>query len=297
MKANMKILVLFVIMVLLCDCKKVSKVTINDKNFLKALIELGVDSDEDGIISSPEAAVIKYLNLYKKSISDLTGIEAFFNLDTLVCSYNQLTSLDVSNNTFLKLLNCATNQITTLDISKSITLLTCEENQITTLDVSNNTALYFLQCSDNKLTTLNISKNPALEWLNVNSNKLINLEVSNNSVLHYLDCSGNQLTILNISNNLSLQTLSCGTNQLSALDVSNQHDLRRLFCGHNLLTSLDISNNSKLGVGWENYYNLDLDSMPGLQKVCVWTMPFPPAGLKVNVEGSLNVYFTTQCNK
>jgi hypothetical protein len=80
--------------------------------------------------------------------------------------------------------------------------------------------------------------------------------------------------------NLSLQTLSCGKNQLTALDVSNQHDLRRLFCGNNLLTSLDIYHNSNLGVGWEDYYNLELDSMPGLQKVCVWTMPFPPDGLK-----------------
>jgi hypothetical protein len=297
MKSEMKILLLFVILVLLCDCKKVPKVNITDKNFLKALIELGVDSDGDGIISSPEAEVITYLNLYKKSISDLTGIEAFFNLDTLVCSYNQLTSLDVSNNTALKLLNCATNHLTTLYISNKITLLTCEENQLTTLDISNNTALYFLQCSDNKLTTLNVSNNPALEWLNLYGNNLTNLDISNNSVLYYLDCSGNQLTVLDISNNLSLQTLTCGKNQLTALDVSNQLDLRRLFCSCNLLTSLDISNNSNLGIGWEDYYNLELDSMPGLQKVCVWTMPFPPDGLKVRVQGSPNAYFTTQCSK
>jgi len=33
---------------------------------------------------------------------NINGIETFINLDTLRCNYNQITSLDVSNNTSLK---------------------------------------------------------------------------------------------------------------------------------------------------------------------------------------------------
>jgi hypothetical protein len=34
-----------------------------------------------------------------------------------------------------------------------------------------------------------------------------------------------------------------------------------------------------------------------IQKVCVWTLPFPPDGLYISSDGSPNVYFTTDCNK
>jgi Leucine-rich repeat (LRR) protein len=53
-------------------------------------------------------------------------------LFNLLCSNNQLTSLDVSNN---------------ID---SLTILYCEENQLTSLDVSANTALTDLKCRGNK---------------------------------------------------------------------------------------------------------------------------------------------------
>ena len=54
------------------------------------------------------------------------------------CTYNQLTSLDVSNNT-------------------ALTYLIIEYNQLTSLDVSNNTALNSLFCSGNQLTSLDVS--------------------------------------------------------------------------------------------------------------------------------------------
>jgi hypothetical protein len=36
--------------------------------------------------------------------------------------------------------------------------------------------------------------------------------------------------------------------------------------------------------------------MPSLNKVCVWTIPFPPAGASADTTGSPNVYFTMNCN-
>ena len=103
MKTLFKILFLPLALTLLftqCDkVEPVDTVDIPDDAFLTALIELGVDTNGDGIISPAEVEAITSLDvsgdfLDKGSISDMTGIEAFINLDILNCSYNQLTSLD-----------------------------------------------------------------------------------------------------------------------------------------------------------------------------------------------------------
>ena len=82
---------------------------IKDVNFLKALIENGVDVDEDGVISTIEAENVAYLDVSHYERSDMSGISMFVYLKTLICSYNQLTTLDVSNNIFLEELFCVAN--------------------------------------------------------------------------------------------------------------------------------------------------------------------------------------------
>jgi len=69
----------------------------------------------------------------------------------------------------------------------------------------------------------------------------------------------------------------------------NNPALIYLFCEGNLLTSFDVSGNFALEY-------LLLGSMPSLTKVCVWTIPFPPARVTVDTTGSPNVYFTMECN-
>ena len=100
-------MLIFGFLIVLSSCEKDEPnpvVTIPDSNFLSALIDLGVDANRDGIISPEEAEVIISLDVQSDSISDMTGIEAFINLESLVCSGNQLTSLDVSYNTALGLM-------------------------------------------------------------------------------------------------------------------------------------------------------------------------------------------------
>ena len=151
MKTLIKTLLFLLTVVLLSQCEKDEpnpKVTIPNYNFLNALIELGIDTNGDGIISHAEAELILSLDVSEESISDMTGIEAFVNLSFLNCGGSQLISLDVSNNTALE-------------------RLFCFSNQLTSLDVSNNTALYWLSCTDNQLTTLDVSNNTALSWLHL----------------------------------------------------------------------------------------------------------------------------------
>ena len=93
-----------------------------------------------------------------KKITNLKGIEFFPNLEKLDCAENQLTSLDVSQNTALQDLNCSQNNLTSLDVRSNAALinLVCWKNQLTSLDVSNNPELKFLNCDQNQLTSLNV---------------------------------------------------------------------------------------------------------------------------------------------
>ncbi|MEA3462202.1 MAG: hypothetical protein U9R49_10010, partial [Bacteroidota bacterium] len=91
-------------------------VEIPDEAFLNALIELGVDTNGDGEICQCEAEEIIALDVSGKDITDMTGIEVFVNLDSLICHNNQLSSLDVSGNTLLVHLRCDGNQLTILEL-------------------------------------------------------------------------------------------------------------------------------------------------------------------------------------
>lgn len=309
MKAILKPLVLMLTMVILSQCKKEIEpnvVTIPDNNFLNALIELGVDTNGDGIISPAEAEVITFLDVSEDSISNMTGIEAFVYLDTLICSFNMLNSLDLSSNPALRFIDCNNNGLTSLDVSNCTALehLACEStfggkrNSLTSLNVSNNIALEYLSCGHNQLTSLNVANNTALNDLHCSGNQLTSLDVTNNNLLSRFDCSRNQLTELDVSNNTTLKSFYCYHNQLTSLDVSNNIALTILWCSGIQLSTLDLSNNTALGTDVIFCCTpLDISDIPSLYQVCVWEMPFPPAGVSVDTTDSPNVYFTTDCSK
>ncbi len=173
-----------------------------DENFRNYVSNTNtIDKDGNGYLSASEIAATTTIYVGSKSISSLEGIEYFTALTYLNCYDNNLTTLDVSNNTSLSWLYCYGNNLTTLDVSNNtaLTLLVCSNNNLTTLDVSNNTALYSLNCSSNNLTTLDVSRNTALDLLNCGENNLTTLDVSNNSALEILGCCGNNISTLDIS--------------------------------------------------------------------------------------------------
>ncbi|MDX2442908.1 MAG: hypothetical protein QNK30_03815, partial [Bacteroidales bacterium] len=162
MKLISRIVLLLLLVLVLAQCRKDEAspvVNIPDENFLNALIELGVDTDGDGKISPEEAEAIISLDVSEKYISDMTGIEAFVNLDYLICYDNLLARLDISNNIALTVLNCSQNPLNSLDVSTNMKLkrLDCFGTQLSSIDVSNNTCLEELLCSGNKLSTLDVT--------------------------------------------------------------------------------------------------------------------------------------------
>jgi len=168
-----------------------------DPNFRKALAKKLKINEGDEITDEMIWQTTK-LNVSDEAITNLKGIEHFPALKWLHCNNNQLTTLDVSQNTALKTLYCDRNQLTTIDVSKNtkLELLSCGRNQLTSLDVSKNIKLELLSCIRNQLTSLDVSKNIKLEILYCDFNQLAKLDLLKNTALTWLGCKGNPLTTL-----------------------------------------------------------------------------------------------------
>ena len=190
-----------------------------------------------------EMASVTKLNIAEKGLTDLSALKYFTGLQTLNCSGNLLTTLDVSALTNLTYLNCSLNSLTELDVSglTNLTSLDCTFNSLTTLDVSALTKLTSLDCYRNELTKLDVSNLTGLTKLDCAYNQLTALDVSKLTGLTHLYCSGNQLTAVNVSALKSLEYFSCAENQLTELDVSKQTGLKELDCADNQLPALDLN--------------------------------------------------------
>ena len=201
-----------------------------DENF-RDRVAFYCGKDDGDALSQDELDGVTELYVVHANIKDLTGIELFPNLKKLDCKNNNLTCLDVSQNTKLTELYCEFNQLTSLDLSKNIALtkLDCARNQLTSLDLSKNTALTELTCQGNQLTSLDVSNNPALTYLNCNYNQLTSLDLSKNIALTKLGCESNQLTSLDLSQNTALTILGCSGNKRQiTVDKTGQFDLSAL---------------------------------------------------------------------
>ena len=243
-------------------------VIIPDANFKAILVgNSQINTNGDTEIQVSEASVYNFaIYCANSSISDLTGIEAFTALSFLNCASNQLTSLDISQNTVLVELGCFDNQLTSLDVSQNtaLTNLVCWQNQLTSLDISQNTALTNLGCDDNQLTSLDVSQNTALTQLNCGNNQLTSLDVSQNTALISFGCYGNQLTSLDVSQNSALTSLSCEANQLTCINVANGNSM--IF-----FSPLDNPNLTCIQVdaaAWSSTSWLDIDSQMYFSENC-----------------------------
>ena len=281
------------------------------REYLKKFDIVGNDGKGDNKLSPAERNAVKEIDVSGKNISNLYGIQFFPNLNKLDCSSNQLTSLDVSQNTALQELRCSENRLTSLDVSQNAALqgLYCYENKLTSLDVSHNTQLEELLCGKNQLTELDVRNNTALWCLSCYENKLTSLDVSHNTQLEQLDCGRNQLTELDVHNNTKLWYLACSENKLTSLDLSQNTKLNELYCSDNQLTSLDLSqtvvttlkaSGNQISINIEETpRTFDLSTLPGfdVSKASGWVGgTVDGSTLKVD-EGATQVTYTYDCGK
>ena len=254
-------------------------IAINEKNFpdenFRDYVAGEWDKNQDKYFSPSEIADAKWISCDNKEISNLKGIEFFTNIWLLECYYNNLTTIDLSNNKKLSYINCHHNQLKELDVSGLPLLKTfyCGHNALPSIDVSKNEKLEDFDCQDNHLDTLDVSQNKELVKLSCGDNNLTELDVRENKKLKELSCYESKLSNLDLRNQTELEVLKCWKNPLSALNVSANTKLKKLFVSNTNLTSLDATNNTALAtfVGKDCSYNIavegdgkfDLTTLPG----------------------------------
>ena len=254
-------------------------IAINEKNFpdenFRDYVAGEWDKNQDKYFSPSEIANAKWISCDNKEISNLKGIEFFTNIWLLECYYNNLTTIDLSNNKKLSYINCHHNQLNELDVSGLPLLETfyCGHNALPSIDVSKNEKLEDFDCQDNHLDTLNVSQNKELVKLSCGTNNLTELDVRENKKLKELSCYESKLSNLDLRNQTELEVLKCWKNPLSVLDVSANTKLKKLYVNKTNLTSLDATNNTALEEfnGKDCSYNIavegdgkfDLTTLPG----------------------------------
>tara|TARA_R110002049_G_scaffold86004_3_gene218629 strand:- start:1244 stop:4957 length:3714 start_codon:yes stop_codon:yes gene_type:complete len=283
-----KLLLLTLISLLLSNLLQSQNVNIPDWEFKQALLNYSpsIDTNNDNQISLTEALAVTTLNIsnfqsvedmggacpdpndpncvggggiISYGIADFTGIEAFTNLTSLVCSNNELTSLDVSALTNLTYLDCSNNQNPNVTInyypgisnlilpsSGSLETLISHTNDLVTLDVSLQTSLNVLTTNYNRLNTLTLPSTNSLTTIDTSSNRLTTLDLSAHTNLTSLTCNNNLITTLTLPITNTLTTINCQRNQITTLDASPYTSLTSLICDNNSINSLILPNTNTL---------------------------------------------------
>lgn len=261
-------------------------VVIDETNFpdegFRQYVKDKFDTNKDDTLSADEIAEAKEIFVEGKPITSFKGIEYFTALTNLECSRTKLTSLDTSHNKKLGYLRCNyIPDLTTLNVSQNTELkvLCCNDNALADLNLTNNSALETLECGDNELTTLDLSKNTELKYFGCFNSKLSSLDLTNNTNLEELYFCGNNVSNIDVSENTKLKFLHLFSNQLITLDTSKNSTLQELWVYTNPLTSMNLG-------GSGSTMEVKFDNLPYPITVSTATRTFDlstlPTGFNVN---------------
>ena len=108
---------------MLCSMCFSQTIDIPDRNFERALIQEGIDTDKtlNGQVLVQDVQSVSFLDLYNKKIKSLKGIEAFTSLTYLDCRKNYISNLDLTKNISLHTLYTDVNDVSknNLEISSA----------------------------------------------------------------------------------------------------------------------------------------------------------------------------------
>ncbi|MGC6428925.1 MAG: T9SS type A sorting domain-containing protein [Flavobacteriales bacterium] len=249
-----------------------------DDNFEQALIDLGYDDILDNYVQTNNINQILELDLpWFSNITSLIGIEDFTQLTSLKCKYNQITSLNLSNNSLLTFVDCSNNQINYIAFDNNNNVLeelNCSRNNLSNLNIyqnfntTPNYSLKHLNIEDNLFENININSYVALETLLLGKNKLKNIDLSANINLKQFSSNDvftgdfpndyyNQLNSISFFNNTNIETITI-TNGGYLPDSNKVYEILLPYEAENL-TSINLSNNL--------IECLDVSMFPNLQTV------------------------------
>lgn len=225
-------------------------VNIPDPTFKNILLSgtFGIDTNGDGEICVDEAAAytgsISVGN--NPNITDITGIEAFVNITVLnAFSCNITGTVDLTNNTALQTVNLMLNDITSIDVTglTNLKVLVLRNNSnLSGLDITTNTALEALNVDNISLSGLDVTNNVNLSELFARNCGLTSIDLSANTNLEYIFLYDNAISTLDLSANTALVDINIGNNGMTNLTLPVTNTLTGLNSFDNpLVSSLDLS--------------------------------------------------------
>ena len=162
--------------------------SIPDANFELALLNYGYDFVIDGFVETSAIDTVTDLTINNNNISDLTGIESFISLQSLFCYDNNLSTLNLVNNTQLFEVTCSNNNLTSIDIRNG----------------NNNGLWYFMSMNNPSLTCIDVDDvayceyNFAVDsWTSFSNNcfpTYINEVTNNKKLIRVIDIHGKTIS-------------------------------------------------------------------------------------------------------
>lgn len=186
-----------------------------------------IDTNNDGEIQVAEALAISYLNIIgTNDVQNIEGIAFFENLKTLLVQSQQITIVDLSENTNLEIVSLNFNAIESLDVSSLSNLkeLSVQFNPLTAINFNTNNDLIRIYCSNTLLTNLDLVQCPNLIELNCPD-----------TLLTTIDLFGTKVTTLAAGGD-SLETVFAKNGLPSNIEIFPSPNLRYLCIDENELS-------------------------------------------------------------
>jgi Leucine-rich repeat (LRR) protein len=211
---------------------------------------IDIDLNNDNEIQNSEATQVSYLNISNSNIlaNSLIGLEAFTNLEKIICTNNNINSLNLTFLSNLKYVNCEFSYVSSINVQglSFLEYINCSNNNISSLNIQNLTNLKEIYCRNMTLNSLNVQGLFNLEKLICGQNYLSNLNVQNLINLKTIDVDNANLSSLNVQGLINLEYLDCSQNNISTLNLQGLENLKFLYCNFCGLDNLNFQDSSLL---------------------------------------------------
>ncbi|WOI23912.1 T9SS type A sorting domain-containing protein [Nonlabens ulvanivorans] len=256
-----------------------------------------IDANNDQMISVAEANNVYQLELNYTTITDITGLNNFSNLEVLEMTNTPVTNFNIQGLSSIKTINCSNNgMLTTVNFDNLTTLeniILRDDDILSAVSLNNLTSLQDILISMSLVTSIDISSKPSLVKASLGSNSISNISVVGSNQLEELylqsndisqvDLNGlinlewlylqdNLLTAIDLTGLYSLEYVSLSDNNFATLDISDQTSLRNLSANNSQVSTFSISNNQYLAFNILNLNNnninsFDISKMPNLSEL------------------------------
>ncbi len=274
----------------------------------------GIDGTaKDGILSQSEITMVTRIEISwnypnAASITDVTGISHFTNLEYLSIYLAQIEDIDLSSNTNLTYLRLMDTKLSSINVNNNVLLETLivsnsvgslfesieGNNRLMHVNLTNNVNLETVNLAYNEMQTLLLPETSTLTSLSLRYNELEALDLSKLTGLVSLNASKNNLTNLDFVNNKMLQSINISENQIQALELNAIPNIQEIIVSDNIINNInliDLTNLNTLNISNNALSTLSLTGVPNIMYLNISNNQLETLDITMNTKLSdLQVY-------